>query len=337
MTWDYLVVGAGIFGATCARELADRGRRVLVIEKRGHVAGNCHTTTERGVLRSVYGGHIFHTDNRRIWDYVNRFAEFRQYEHRVKASYQGTVYSFPPNRMTCQQLGVVPGTPEAAARIKETFFDGYSAKQWGRPIDQVPGSVIRRIPIRDNWDDRYFADEFQGLPAAGYTAMVEKMLEGIRLELNTDYLDRATFWDSQAHKVIFTGPIDALCGHVLGKLDYRSLHFEDEWHEGDYQGCATLNYTEAEVPYTRVLEWKHFWPAQTHETLVTREYPAAEGEPYYPVNNERNQALYAQYRAYAAGNKPHVILGGRLGSYKYLDMHQAIGAALRLVETELSE
>src|SRR5690348_1685797 len=190
---DYLIVGAGIFGATCARELTDAGKRVRVLEKRNHVAGNCHTETWDGVLHSRYGGHIFHTDNRRIWEYVQRFAEFRQYEHRVKAQHAGTVYSFPPNRMTCQQLGVEPGTPEAAAAIKAAFFDGYSAKQWGRPIDQVPGAVVRRIPIRQTWDDRYFSDAYQGLPVGGYTAMVERMLAGIPVELNTDYLARATY------------------------------------------------------------------------------------------------------------------------------------------------
>lgn len=334
--YDYLIVGAGIFGATCARELTDSGKRVLVLEKRNHVAGNCHTETIDGILKSAYGGHIFHTNDRRIWEYINRFAEFRQYEHRVKASYRGTVYSFPPNRMTCQQLGVTMGTPEAAAAIKATFFDGYSAKQWGRPIDQVPGSVVARIPLRDNWDDRYFSDEFQGLPISGYTSLVENMLAGILVEVNTDYLERATFWDGQARRVIFTGPIDALCGHVLGQLEYRSLRFEDEWIERpDFQGCAAMNYTDAAVPYTRIMEWRHFWPAPGQRTLITREYPAGEGEPYYPINNKRNQELYAQYRAYAAREKPNVILGGRLGTYRYIDMHQCIGMALKLVKDKL--
>lgn len=331
---DFLIVGAGIFGATCARELTDAGKKVLVVEKRNHLAGNCHTATDGGQLRSVYGGHIFHTNDASLWEYVNRFSAFRQYEHRVKAAYQGTVYSFPPNRMTCQQLGVTPGTPAAAAAIKATFFDGYSAKQWGIPIDEVPGSVVKRIPIRDSWDDRYFSDEFQGLPAAGYTPMVAAMLDGIPVELGQDYLERCAYWDFKARRVIYTGPIDALCGYVLGKLDYRSLRFEDEWHTGDYQGCAAMNYTDAAVPYTRVIEWRHFWPAPNGKTLVTREYPSATGEPYYPVNNERNRRLYDSYLKYAASQKPNVIPGGRLGSYKYYDMHQAIAAALKLVQQE---
>lgn len=329
--FDFLIVGAGLFGATCARELADAGKRVLVIEKRDHVAGNCHTTVERGQIRNVYGGHIFHTNDQRLWLYVHRFCDWRQYEHRVKASYQGTVYSFPPNRMTCQQLHVDPCTAEAERRIRQVFFEGYSAKQWGRPLSEVPGSVVKRIPIRDSWDDRYFADEYQGLPAHGYTPLVEEMLRCVRVELGQDYLDRVTYWNEKASRVIFTGPIDALCGYVLGQLEYRSLRFEDEWLDvTDFQGCATMNYTDAAVPYTRILEWRHFWPAQTDATLITREYPEDIGEPYYPVADDHNLDLYAHYRSYAAVHMPNVIVGGRLGSFRYYDMHQVIAAALKL-------
>lgn len=330
--FDFLIVGAGLFGATCARALTAAGKRVLVIDKRDHVAGNCHTVTERGQVRNVYGGHIFHTDSARIWEYMQRFAAWRQYEHRVKAFYQGMVYSFPPNRMTYQQMGP---NADTEACLRAMFFEGYTAKQWGRPIDQVPASVLARIPRRDNWDDRYFTDEFQGLPVHGYTVLVKNMLTGISVELGQDYLDRATFWNEKAEHVIYTGPVDALCGHVLGRLEYRSLQFRDEWvNAPDFQGCATMNYTDEAVPYTRILEWQHFWPPRerTGKSLITREYPAAEGEPYYPVSDDRNRRLYEDYRAYVAGHKPNVILGGRLGTYRYLDMHQAVGAALRLTE-----
>jgi len=329
---DFLIVGAGLFGATCARELADAGRRVLVIDKRDHVAGNCHTVSQHGQLRNMYGGHIFHTGSARIWEYMQRFSGWRQYEHRVKANYRGTVYSFPPNRMTAQQLGVEIGTDEATCRFREAFFAGYTAKQWGRPLDQVPASVLARIPIRNSWDDRYFADEFQGLPAGGYTSLVENMLTGIEVALGQDYLERAADWNALAGRVIYTGPVDALCGHVLGRLEYRSLRFESRWADHDELGCATMNFADAEVPYTREMTWRHFWPSEAPETLITREYPAADGEPYYPVGDERNRRLYDDYRAYVAGHKPNVILGGRLGTYRYLDMHQAVGAALHLAE-----
>lgn len=329
---DFLIVGAGLFGATCARELADAGKRVQVIERREHVAGNCHTIDDCGQLRSVYGGHIFHTNSREIWDFVNRFGEFRQYEHRVKADYRGTVYSLPPNRMTYQQLGT--DDPE---RLREVFFAGYSAKQWGRPIDQVPDAVLARVPVRDTWDDRWFADAYQGLPADGYTRLVERMLRCVPVVLGADYLERTTWWNEQAERVIYTGPVDALCGHVLGRLEYRSLRFEDEWRDRDELGCATMNYPDAEVPYTRAMTWRHFWPSTIARTLVTREYPAEAGEPYYPVADERNRELYERYRVYAAASKPKVILGGRLGLYQYLDMHQAIAAARRLAGRLVNE
>jgi UDP-galactopyranose mutase len=329
---DYLIVGAGLFGAVCARELADSGRSVLVIDKRSHIGGNCYTETWDGITTSLYGGHIFHTNSRRIWDYVNEFAEWQQYEHRVKASYKGVVYSFPPNRMTIQQIGAIPGSLED--EIKRRFFEGYTAKQWGRPLAEVPDHVIKRIPIRDNWDDRYFTDLYQGLPMGGYTPMFERLLNGIEVELQADYMTDLDYWRSKAEQVIYTGPLDELYWCNMGRLKYRSLRHEHQLHaQSDFLGCATLNYADLSIPYTRKMEWKHFWRASTPYTWVTTEYPQAydgTNEPYYPVGDEPNRALYQQYKEIAKQNG--YIVGGRLGSYQYLNMDQAIGAALATVE-----
>lgn len=334
MIYDYLIVGAGLFGSVCARELTDAGKRVLVIERRGHVGGNCADEVRDGIRISLYGGHIFHTNSRRIWNYVNRFSEWQQYEHRVKAVYQGVVYSFPPNLMTCQQLGVEPG-PEADCIIKERFFRGYTEKQWGRPLEDVPASVIKRIPIRSTWDDRYFDDKYQGLPVDGYSRMIARMLDGVTVVLNADYLSDRAGWDIRARQTIYTGPLDELYGHEYGRLEYRSLHFKHTRYEvDDWQGCAVMNYTEKCVPFTRTTEWRYMWrtPKLGH-TWVTHEYPAAYdgiNEPYYPVGDERNNALHRQYAERA--KREGLIVGGRMGSYRYINMDQAIGAALALVE-----
>lgn len=327
---DYLIVGAGLFGAVCARELTDAGKRVLVIEKRDHVGGMVHTERVDGILVQKHGGHIFHTDSKRLWDYVNRFATFRQYEHRVKAFYKGVVYSFPPNLMTCQQLGVKAGTKEAEQALKETFFEGYTAKQWGKPLSEVPASVIKRIPIRHNWDDRYFSDEYQGMPVEGYTEMVEAMLDGVHVELRKDAKNG---FRTDGQKVVFTGPLDEFFHYRLGRLDYRSLRFEHERIEQrSYQGCATMNYTDVNVPYTRILEHKYFYPANVDHTLITREYPErydGSNEPYYPIEDAANRGLYNQYRA-MADSLSWLHLGGRMAEYRYYDMHQVIASALNL-------
>lgn len=337
---DYLIVGAGLFGATCARALADARKRVLVVEQAGHVGGMAYTERRGGQLMNLHGGHIFHTNDRRLWDWMQRFGEMKPYTHKVLARAGETVYSFPPNRMTLQQLGLAVDSPVADGVLRRTFFEGYTAKQWGRPLDQVPAGVIKRIPYRCTWDDRYFTDEYQGLPADGYTPLVENMLRGLPLELGADYLDRATYWDQKAVRVIYTGAIDALFGYQLGRLEYRSLRFEHErMSVDDFQGCATMNYCDAAVPWLRVEEWRHWGPWATNGggTWITRTYPDAGGPPLYPVNDERNQALYADYAKLAAGHKRHVIVGGRLGAYRYWDMHQAIGAALHLVSTLVKE
>jgi UDP-galactopyranose mutase len=331
---DYLIVGAGLTGAVVAHELRKAGRSVAVIEKRAHIGGNCYDEVRDGIRVSLYGGHIFHTNSRRIWDYLSQFTAWQAYEHRVKASYYGTIYSFPPNRMTLQQLGVQPG-PEAEHKIRETFFRGYTEKQWGRRLEDVPGSIIKRIPVRDNWDDRYFADDYQGLPADGYTAMIGRMLEGVPVTLEADYLGDREYWRTKARRVIYTGPVDALYDNDLGRLEYRSLCFKHTKYDlPDWQGCATLNYTAASVPFTRTMEWKYFWrtPALDY-TWVTHEWPAdydGANEPYYPVGDDANTALYREYRERADADG--YIVAGRLGAYRYYNMDQCVGAALALVE-----
>lgn len=329
MSYDFLVVGAGIFGATVARELTDAGQRVLVIDRRPHLAGQCYTESRDGQVISLYGGHIFHTSDRRLWDYANRFARFRPYSHHVKARAGETVYSFPPNRMTYQQLGANGHT---AAVVREAFFVGYTEKMWGRTIDQVPAAVLARIPMRDDWNDEYFSDTYQGMPEAGYTPLVERLLDGVDVRLGVDYLDARWDLDSLGGRVIYTGPIDELFDCDQGRLEYRGLRFEHRREETPiYQGCPTMNWCDRAVPWLREEEWKYFFPpaAPLPYSWVTRTYPDA-GERLYPVNDERNGRLAAAYqaRARAAG----YVIGGRLADYRYYDMHQAIAAALHLVK-----
>jgi UDP-galactopyranose mutase len=341
--YDYLIVGAGLFGAVCARELSDRGKRVLVIEKRDHIAGNCYDETVEGIRMNLYGGHIFHTKSRRIWEWASRFTEWRQYEHRVKSYVNRRVYSFPVNLMTLHQLYGIT-TPAEAAELMEKprtreflfamFFDGYTRKQWGRDPEDVPGGVIDRIPYRLTWDDRYFDDDYQGLPADGYTAWINRMLEGVPVYMSADYLADRAAWDREAKRTIYGGALDELYRHEYGRLEYRSLRFETMKIEREtYQGCATMNYPEIDVPYTRIMEWKHFNPADVPHTLITREYPLAHEKgmiPHYPVRTDLNMAKYRQYRERAESEG--LIVGGRLGSYQYLNMDQAIGQGLATVE-----
>ena len=345
--YDYLIVGAGLFGSVCARELSDNGKRVLVIERRKHIAGNCYDETVEGIRANLYGGHIFHTKSKRIWDYASRFTTWRQYEHRVKSFTNRRVYSFPVNLMTLHQIYGVTTEEQARALMDsqkvreylfETFFDGYTRKQWGRAPEDVPNGIINRIPYRLTWDDRYFDDPYQGLPADGYTAWIGRMLEGVPVLKEADYLlDRAA-WDREAKQVIYSGPLDELyrCDH--GRLEYRSLRFEMLKVDREiYQGCATMNYPEVEVPWTRIMEWKFFNPANVGHTLITREYPLEHEPgmiPYYPVRTDLNVKKYQQYRERAESEG--LIVGGRLGSYRYIDMDQAIGQALTLANRELN-
>lgn len=325
MRYDYLIVGAGITGATIARVLTDAGARCLVIDRRANIAGNCRDANYGGVMVHFYGGHAFHTNSQRIWKFVNRFAEWQPYEHRVKATYNGVVYSFPPNRLTLHQLGVNGDDPEAI--LYATFFEGYSRKQWG---DDVPREAIKRIPIRNNYDDRYFSDRYQALPVGGYTRMTAEMLKDVPVELEVDFIMHRDELSDRARHIVYTGQADALFNYSYGRLPYRSLRFINEWHAGDYQGCATMNYTGMEHEQTRIMEWKYWgWQRGGRETVITLEYPQAydeTNEPYYPVNTPDNRARFALYaqKARQAG----ITLAGRLGRYQYLNMDQAIGNGL---------
>lgn len=335
MIVDYLIVGAGLTGAVFARGLADAGKRVRVIEQRLHIGGNCYDENVNGVLACRYGGHIFHTNSREIWNFVNRFAEFTPYEHRVKVSLHGTMYSFPPNLMTYQQLGIQPGTAGDEI-IYEKFFRGYSEKQWGRVWDEIPARAVRRIPFRRNWDDRYFSDRWQGVPVGGYTRMIGRMLDGIDVEVGIDFNRDREYWRRTAERVIYTGALDALFDYELGELEWRSLEHRLVEMESDEFGCATVNYPSVSVKQTRVMSWRYFghggnyigkyWP-------VTYEYPRAwerGAVRFYPVVTDENERLSLKYRKLAS--EEGMITAGRLGNYLYLNMDQAVGAGLTMVK-----
>lgn len=333
--YNYLIVGAGITGATAARLLLDAGKTVLVIDRRAVTAGNCHDYDCNGIMVNSYAGHIFHTNSARIWRFMQRFADWRQYEHRVKATIGETVYSFPPNLMTLQQLNLQPDSEYARMMIANMFFKGYSEKQWGRKWEDVPAGAKARMSIRDTWDDRYFTDTYQGLPVGGYTKMIDTMLSGAALELEADYLKDELYWNQKAAQVIYTGSLDEYYRYDLGQLDYRSSRFDTATSSCDnLLGCATMNYPSPMLPYTREMEWKHFGYQKADFTVVTREFP----EPYdganerlWPVETVNNRALYDQYRArLKESNWFHAA--GRLGEYRYYNMDQAVAAAMQLVE-----
>ncbi len=377
MQYDYLVVGSGLFGAVFAHEMKERGRSVLVIDKRSHVAGNIYTESVMGIQVHEYGAHIFHTSDRKVWDYVNRFAEFNHYINSPIAYYKGELYNLPFNMNTFNRMWGVVKPEEARAKIAsqiealgitepenleeqalslvgrdvyEKLVKGYTEKQWGRDCRELPAFIIRRLPLRFTYDNNYFNDRYQGIPTEGYTAMVERMLQGIEVRTGVSYRgfareeegpDGVTVTDAAGNtyrRVVYTGMLDEYFDYRLGHLEYRSLRFEtEELPDCDnYQGNAVVNYTEREVPYTRIIEHKHFAFGTQRGTVITREYPAEwhEGdEPYYPLNDERNNALFARYRELAAA-RPHVLFGGRLGQYRYYDMDKVIGAALEAAEAE---
>lgn len=363
--YDYLIVGAGLFGSVFAREMTDAGKRCLVVDKRDHVAGNAYTEMVEGIAVHRYGAHIFHTNNEIAWNYVNRFARFNRFTNSPVANYKGELYNLPFNMNTFhqmwgvvtpaqaqekirqQQLSSCAGMPrnleEQALRlvghdIYEKLIKGYTQKQWGRPCAELPAFIIQRLPLRFTYDNNYFNARYQGIPEDGYTAMVERMLANIPVELHTDFLIQRQELSVLADKIIYTGPIDAYFNYRFGSLEYRSLRFETETlNMENYQGNAVVNYTDAETPYTRVIEHKHFIFGTQPKTIVTREYSASwkpGDEPYYPINDERNTALYQQYAALAA-SEPNTLFGGRLGEYRYYDMDQVITAALKLAQAEL--
>ncbi|MGL4726211.1 MAG: UDP-galactopyranose mutase [Scandinavium sp.] len=362
--YDYLIVGAGLFGSVCAHELTKKGKKVLVIEKRNHIAGNAYTENVNGIHVHKYGAHIFHTNDKEIWEYVNSFVEFNRFTNSPLANYKGMLYNLPFNMNTFYQLwgtktpaeammvideqrkelaGKEPENLEEKAislvgrDIYEKLIKGYTEKQWGRKAADLPAFIISRLPVRMTYDNNYFSDRYQGIPIGGYTKMVEKMLEGIEVRLGVDYLKNKSEFKRIAKKIIYTGPIDEYFEYCHGQLEYRSLSFETEILQIDnYQGNAVVNYTEAEVPFTRIIEHKHFDPVETSHTVVTREYPAewVKGdEPYYPVNNSKNMDLYKKYKA-MINDDGDVFFGGRLAEYKYYDMHQVISSALYFISKQ---
>lgn len=373
--YDYLVVGAGLFGSVFSHEMSRYGKSCLVIDRRGHIAGNIYTREIRGIHVHEYGAHIFHTSDRKIWEYMNQFAEFNHFVNSPMAIYKGEIYNLPFNMNTFSKLWGIKTPEEAKAIIAEQIgglsldepqnleeqalslvgtdvyeklIRGYTEKQWGRDCRELPAFIIKRLPLRFVYDNNYFTDPYQGIPVGGYTAIVRKMLEGTEVRLNTDFKDFIRNQKEAAgrledfisyDKVIYTGMIDEYFDYCLGNLEYRSLRFEIEDMPdcSNYQGNAVINYTEREIPYTRIIEHKHFEFGKGEGTVITREYPAAwkpGDEPYYPINDERNNRLFTDYQKLAREEK-NVLFGGRLGQYHYYDMDKVVEAALCMVKEEL--
>lgn len=369
--YDYLVVGAGLFGAVFAQQAAAQGKKVLVIDKRDHIAGNIHTEKTEGINVHRYGAHIFHTNNKEVWNYITQFAEFNRYTNSPVANYKGELYSLPFNMYTFNKMWGVVTPQQAAAKIEEQkkaagitepknleeqaislvgvdiyekLVKHYTEKQWGRSCTDLPSFIIKRLPVRFTFDNNYFNALYQGIPVGGYTKMVANMLDGIQVRLGVDYLENKAEFDAMAEKVVYTGPIDAYFGYSLGYLEYRSVRFDTEVLDTDnFQGNAVVNYTDGETPYTRIIEHKWFEFGKDEngnmlpKTVISREHSSEWNpgdEPYYPVNDEKNNSLYAQYRTMAE-KEEKVIFGGRLGEYKYYDMDAVIERALAVSRAEL--
>ena len=372
MKYDYLIVGAGLYGAVFAQKAKEAGKTVLVIDKRPNIAGNVYTEEIEGINVHIYGAHIFHTNNKVVWDYITKFAEFNRFTNSPVANYKGELYSLPFNMYTFNKMWGVVTPEEAAAKIEEQkqaagitepknleeqaislvgtdiyekLIKGYTQKQWGRPCTELPSFIIKRLPVRLTFDNNYFNALYQGIPVGGYTKMVANLLEGIEVKLGVDYFDNKAEYDAMADKVIYTGPIDAYFDYKLGTLEYRSVRFETETLDmPNFQGNAAVNYTDAESPYTRIIEHKWFEFGKDAngndlpKTVISREYSSEwklGDEPYYPVNDEKNGALYAQYKE-LADKEENIIFGGRLGEYKYYDMDAVIASALDMAARELN-
>lgn len=364
--YDYLIVGSGLYGAVFAQQATAKGKRVLVIDKRPNIAGNVYTEDIEKIHVHKYGAHIFHTNNKKVWNYITKFAEFNRFTNSPVANYKGELYSLPFNMYTFNKMWGVITPQEAADKIEqqkkeagitepknleeqaislvgtdiyEKLIKGYTEKQWGRSCRELPSFIIRRLPLRFTYDNNYFNSRYQGIPVEGYTAIVEKMLSGADIRLNTDYFAHKEELSALAHKTVFTGMLDEYFGFCYGSLEYRSVRFEEERLECDnYQGNAVVNYTDREVPYTRIIEHKHFTFGTQPFTIISREYSSEWKpgiEPYYPINDAKNSALAAKYQELAA-KEERVIFGGRLGNYKYYDMDQVIAAALDCADAELS-
>lgn len=374
MNYDYLIVGTGLFGAVFAHEMHSAGKQCLCIDKREHIGGNIYTENVKGIRVHKYGAHIFHTSDTKVWEYINRFASFNRFVNSPMAVYRDEIYNLPFNMNTFSKMWGIKTPGEAKAIIEaqkaeaaagigepenleqqalslvgrdvyEKLVKGYTEKQWGRSCTELPAFIIRRLPVRFVYDNNYFSDRYQGIPEGGYTPIIEKLLDGIPVRLGVTYSD---FLKKNAlseapdtfRKVLYTGAIDEYFSYCLGELQYRSLRFEEELLEGceDFQGNAVVNYTEREIPYTRIIEHKHFEFGTQPDTVITREYPAdwkRGDEPYYPVNDERNGALYQKYEALAK-KEENVLFGGRLGQYRYYDMDKVIAEALKMAEAELA-
>ena len=362
--FDYLIVGAGLFGSVFAYEATQRGKKCLVIDKRNHIAGNIYTENIEGINVHKYGAHIFHTSDKTIWEYVNRFADFNNFINSPIASYKDELYNLPFNMNTFSKMWGIKTPAEAKAIIAgqianlnigepqnleeqalklvgtdvyEKLIKGYTQKQWGRPCTELPAFIIKRLPLRFTYDNNYFNDRYQGIAIGGYTQIIEKMLAGSDVKTDTDYFEFIKENPDIAEKTVFTGQIDEFFGYRYGALGYRSVRFENEILDTDnYQGDAVVNYTDREVPYTRIIEHKHFEFGKQPKTVISREYSSEwkkGDEPYYPVNNERNNQMYQEYQKLAE-TVPNVIFGGRLGQYKYYDMDKVIAAALETVQNE---
>lgn len=363
MKYDYLIVGAGLFGAVFAYEMKKIGKKCLIIEKRNHIGGNIYTELEENINVHKYGAHIFHTNNKEVWEYINQFSEFNRFTNSPIANYNGELYNLPFNMNTFYQMWGVKTPEEAKVKIEEQkaeshiknpknleeqaisligkdiyekLVKGYTEKQWGRKCNELPSFIIKRLPVRFTYDNNYFDDSYQGIPIGGYTKIIEKMLENIEVKLNTNFFDEKDYWLNVADKIIFTGMIDEYYDYCYGELEYRGLNFEFETlNIENYQGNAVINYTDSKTPYTRIIEHKHFENSKSPKTIITKEYPKSwtKGEEaYYPMNDKKNTQLFNKYLKLSEKEKK-VIFGGRLGMYKYFDMWQVIDESLKLVKS----